>query len=213
MILKTYRVNSIKGNTLRLTGKGLDEAWEQAEVLTDFISPWDKRGVDKIEFRALYNTEHLFFCFKVFDAEIYVDSTDDTHHSINNSDRVELFFRADENLNPYYCLEIDPTPRIMDFIAKPNKDFDFYWNWPSEDINVKSNKEKNFFTVEGAISLASLKRFNLVKDGKIETGIYRAKYHKQADGNYEPTWITWVNPQTEEPNFHTPSSFGVLKFM
>ncbi|MFD1614107.1 carbohydrate-binding family 9-like protein [Gelatiniphilus marinus] len=211
--MKTYNVNQITKNSLSITGKGNAKAWVKAEVLTDFVSPWDDKKIDKIEFRALYTTEHLFFNFKVFDAEIYVDSTDDTHNSINNSDRVELFFRADKSLNPYYCLEIDPTPRIMDFIAKPNKNFDFNWNWPAEAINVKSFKHDNSFTVEGSISLASLKQFNLLKDGTIETGIYRAKYHKQTHGSYEPTWITWVNPQTEEPNFHTPSSFGVLKFV
>lgn len=211
--MKTYNVNSIKSSALIITGKGDAKTWGKANVLTDFISPWDDKKIDKIEFRALYNTAYLFFNFKVFDADIYVDLTDDTNQSINNSDRVELFFRANKNLNPYYCLEIDPTPRIMDFIAKPNKNFDFNWNWPADAISVKSFKADSSFTVEGSISLASLKQFNLLKDGTIETGIYRAKYYKQANGNYEPTWITWVNPQTEAPNFHTPSSFGVLKFV
>lgn len=209
--MKTYKVHSIKSDKLSLTGKGDSKSWEQAQVLTDFISPWDKKEIDKIEFRALYNKEHLFFNFKVYDAEFYIDPNDDKNQSINNSDRVELFFRTDKNLNPYYCLEIDPTPRIMDFIAKPNKDFNFSWNWPIEDINVKSFKGDNYFTVEGAISLTSLKQFNVLKDNKIETGIYRAKYNKQNNGSYEPTWITWVDPKTEKPNFHTPSSFGVLK--
>ncbi len=211
--MKTHKVNSIDNSKLIVTGKGDDKVWEQAEVLTNFISPWDEKEIDKIEFRALYNSEYLFFCFKVYDNQVYVDSTDDTDNSINNSDRVELFFRSDKNLNPYYCLEIDPTPRIMDFIAKPSKQFDFNWKWPFKDINVKSSKESNYFIVEGSISLASLTKFNLLKEGKIETGIYRAKYNKQINGSYEPTWITWVNPETEQPNFHTPTSFGVLKLM
>lgn len=211
--MKTYQVNAVENGTLSLTGKGEDKAWEQAQVVNNFISPWDETKIDKIEFRALHDETYFFFCFKVFDANVYIDTTDNTHHSINNSDRVELFFRSDKNLNPYYCLEIDPSPRIMDFIAKPNKDFDFNWNWPVQDISVKSFKGNNYFTVEGTISLASLKTFNLLKNGRIETGIYRAKYYKQNNGSYEPTWITWVDPQTEEPNFHTPTSFGVLEFM
>lgn len=211
--MKTYKVNSIDNSKLIVTGKGDDKVWEQAEVLTNFISPWDEKEIDKIEFRALYNSEYLFFCFKVYDNQVYVDSTDDTDNSINNSDRVELFFRSNKNLNPYYCLEIDPTPRIMDFIAKPSKQFDFNWKWPFKDINVKSSKGSNYFIVEGSISLASLTKFNLLKEGKIETGIYRAKYNKQINGSYEPTWITWVNPETEQPNFHTPTSFGLLKLM
>ncbi|WP_034040473.1 sugar-binding protein [Wocania ichthyoenteri] len=211
--MKTYKVNSINNSTIIITGKGDDKAWERASVLNNFASPWDKKEIDEIEFKALYNTEYLFFCFKVFDSSVFIDTTDNTKASINNSDRVELFFRSDKNLNPYYCLEIDSKPRIMDFIAKPNKNFDFNWNWPPQDISVKSFKEDNSFTVEGSISLASLKGFNLLKEGKIETGIYRAKYNKQTNGSYEPTWITWVDPQTKQPNFHTPSSFGVLKLV
>jgi hypothetical protein len=58
--------------------------------------------------------------------------------------------------------------------------------------------------------MESLKRFHLIKDHKIETGIFRAKYNTKDNLNFEPTWITWVNPNTETPNFHTPSSFGIL---
>jgi len=211
--LKTYKVHSINNNELVITGKGNNKAWNEADVLTSFISPWDKKRVDKIEFRALYNIDYLYFNFKVFDPNVYIDSTDETQRSINNSDRVELFFRSDKNLNPYYCLEIDPKPRIMDFIARPNKIFDFNWNWPLNEIKVKSSIEEAYFIVEGAISIVSLKKLNLLKNGQIETGIYRAKYNKQSNGNYEPTWITWVNPMTETPNFHIASSFGILKLV
>jgi len=75
---------------------------------------------------------------------------------------------------------------------------------------VKSHIEKDFFIVEGQISIASLTKFNLIKDNKIETGIFRAKFNQQKDATFEPTWISWVNPNTETPNFHTPTSFGVM---
>jgi hypothetical protein len=44
----------------------------------------------------------------------------------------------------------------------------------------------------------------------IEAGVFRAKYNTKNNIQFEPTWITWVNPKTETPNFHTPSSFGKL---
>ena len=98
----------------------------------------------------------------------------------------------------------------MDFKAKPNKEFDFNWNWPTQDIEVKSTIESNYFIVEIAISVKSLKDLDLLKNGVLETGIYRAKYNQQKDASFEPTWIPWVNPNTETPNFHTPTSFGLL---
>ena len=208
---KEYSVVRISDNELNINGKADHSAWGKAIVLNDFCSPWDAKDVRKIEFKALWDASYLYCSFKVQDSEVYINKTDNTKNSINDSDRVELFFRSNKNLNPYYCLEIDPTPRLMDFKAKPNKKFDFNWSWPKNDILIKSDIQNDFFTVEIAISLVSLTQMNLLKDGKIEIGVYRAKYNMQENGNYEPTWITWVNPDTEVPNFHTPSSFGVFK--
>lgn len=207
--MKKYKVNKID-EQLVITGTSESKIWNKAETLTDFVSAWDTEPVKKIEFKALWNSDNLFFSFKVHDGEVHINKTDNTVESIGESDRVELFFRTNKNLNPYYCLEIDPTPRIMDFIARPNKNFNFDWNWPKEHILVKSKINKDYFTVEGAISLASLKNFNVLNNNKIETGIFRAKYNKQKDLTFEPTWVSWVNPQTETPNFHTPTSFGEL---
>ena len=208
--MKTYIVKHIKESQLQIDGSGTNPLWDKATILTDFCSPWDTEKIKEIEFKALCDDDYLFFCFKVQDSQVYIDTTDSSKASINNSDRVELFFRSDKNLDPYYCLEIDPTPRIMDFKARPDKQFDFDWNWPAKDIEVKSSIKENYFIVEGKISIDSLVKFDLLKDGKIETGIYRAKYNQQKDGSFEPTWITWVNPNTETPNFHTLTSFGFL---
>lgn len=212
-MLKTYTVNPLGNQTLTLTGKGDDTLWSKANVLTDFSSPWENTKIDKIEFRALWNTRFLYFNFKVFDTNIHIANKVDKYDSINHSDRVELFFRSDENLHPYYCLEIDPTPRLMDFKAEYCRNFDFKWNWPSTDIAIKSFVFNDCFVVEGAISLTSLKALKLLKGNKIETGVFRAKYHKQPDGSYQPTWMPWVNPNTETPDFHTPSAFGVFNLV
>lgn len=209
-VLKKYTVKQIAHQQLAITGKGDHTLWNEANKLLDFSSPWDSEKIKPIAFKALCDSETIFFCFKVEDADVHIDTTDNTFRSINESDRVELFFRSNESLDPYYCLEIDPASRIMDFKARPNKQFDFNWNWPSDDIKVKSAIESTCFTVEIAISLASLTNLGLLKEGKIEAGLYRAKYNKQKDGNFKPNWITWVNPNTESPNFHTPSSFGIL---
>mgnify|MGYP003683347229 FL=1 len=209
---KSYKVNKISKRQLTISGKGDSIAWRQANVIEDFCSPWSSRAVNKIEFKALHDSEKLFFSFKVYDSQVHINPSEHIYNSINNSDRVELFFRSDSKMNPYYCLEIDPRARVMDFFAKPNKNFDFNWNWPSEHIEVKSSISKHFFVVEGAISLQSLFNFNLLKNEKLEIGVYRAKYSKQNNGEYNPIWITWVNPETETPNFHIPSSFGIFKF-
>jgi hypothetical protein len=206
--LKEYEVNLIEKNQLIISGKGDDPLWDTATVLTDFCSPWNAEKQSEITFKALWDRESLFFNFTVFDTAIHIEKYDDSLQSIGNSDRVELFFRPDNTMNPYYCLEIDTAARIMDFIAYPDKNFDFNWNWPKDAIAVKSSANTHSFIVEGAISISSLKRFDLIKNNSIQTGVFRAKYNKKEDLSFEPTWISWVNPNTETPNFHIASSFG-----
>ena len=211
--MKNYNVNYIEKDTLILAGKGKSPLWDKAEILCDFVSAWNDKKFCRIEFKSIWDKENIFFCFNVHDNSVHIETKDDSFESIRNSDRVELFFRTDATLNPYYCLEIDPTERIMDFRAYPNKNFDFNWNWPKEDLKVKSNIAEDNFSVEIAISIKSLKKLNLIKDHKIEVGIFRAKYNKQENTSFEPTWISWVNPNTITPNFHIPTSFGLLNLI
>ncbi len=210
--MKTYKVSKIDLSHMVINGKADHPLWEKADVLNDFSSPWHVEDVEDIEFRAIHDGEHLFVSYKVTDSSLHIDSTDDSKKSVDNSDRVELFLRSNKLLDPYYCLEIDPLARVQDFIARPNRQFDYTWNWPKEDITINSDITATYFTVEVAISISSLKKFELLqKDGTIEAGIYRAKYNQQSNGQFEPTWITWIDPKTESPNFHIASSFGKLK--
>lgn len=208
--MKKYFVNYIPSNKLIITGKADDQLWEMANILTDFSSPWTAlRGTTTV-FKALWDDENLYFMFKVGDTHIHIDKKTNDNESINVSDRVELFFRQDDSLTPYYCLEIDPLPRIMDFKAFPNRVFDFNWNWPENHLTVKSHSDANGFTVEGKISKLSLDKLNLIHNNTIEAGIFRAKYVKADESSYEPIWITWVDPNTKSPDFHIATSFGIL---
>lgn len=213
--MKTYKVQHIAAQKILIAGLGDDKLWDKAHKMVDFSSPWDNAPVKEIAFKALWSDSHLYIKFRVADNQVHINNSTSTicTETIGESDRVELFFRTNDQLNPYYCLEIDPSPRVMDFKAKPNKDFDFDWQWPTEDLKVSSYVASDYFTVEIAISIASLKKLDLIQNNCIETGIYRAKYNEQADGSFEPTWIPWVNPQTETPNFHIASSFGKLEFV
>ena len=155
----------------------------QAEPLTEFQSPWNEDFINPITFKALYDDKNLDFSFYVSDKDIYTDVSSHKDENIGNSDRVELFFRSDLALNPYYCLEIDTAVRLMNFEERPGKNFDFKWNWPKQDIKLESTIHSTYFLVEGIISLKSLRDLNLLKGNKIETGVFRAKYKKMSLDN------------------------------
>jgi len=208
--MKKFNVIRIEKNELIINGYGDHILWKKANMITDFVSPWDNKKPTKIEFRALWDNEKIFFQFKVSDTSIHIDKTDHSFDSIGNSDRVELFFRKDDRLNPYYCLEIDPSSRIMDFRAFPNKNFEFDWDFSKKDLHVKSSISDIGFIVEGSINIQYLKKLDLINEDKIEVGIFRAKYNKKNDMEYKPIWISWVKPKSKTPNFHIPSSFGLF---
>lgn len=211
--MKEYQVKLMSKNHMNFNESMSVPFFEEANCLTDFCSAWNEDPISKIEFRALWNLENFFFNFRVFDTDIYLDQKNDSFDSIGNSDRVELFFRTNESLNPYFCLEMDASGRLMDFKARPNKNFDFDWKWPKIDLDIKTSKDEISFTVEGRISIQSLRELNLIQDNSIEAGVYRAKFSKNEKQEYEPTWISWVNPNTETPNFHIASSFGKFRLL
>ena len=211
-ILKEYQVVLIDKKQKNDEAILTSSLWEKANCLTDFCSPWKSGSFSKIEFRALHDLENFYFSFRIFDTDIYIDQKDNSFLSIGNSDRVELFFRTNESLNPYYCLEMDTSGRIMDFKALPEKNFDFNWKWPKKDIEVKTEKDEISFIVEGSISIQSLKDLNLIHNNIIEAGVFRAKFSLVENLQYDATWISWVNPNTETPNFHIASSFGKFVF-
>lgn len=211
--MKEYQVKLVSEKHINFNESLNVSFFDKANCLTDFCSAWNEDPILKIEFRALWDLENFFFNFRVFDTDVYLDQKDDSFDSIGNSDRVELFFRTNESLNPYFCLEMDASGQLMDFKAHPNKDFDFDWKWPKKDLDIKISKDEISFTVEGRISIQSLRELNLIQDNSIEAGVYRAKFSKNEKQEYEPTWISWVNPNTETPNFHIASSFGKFRLL
>jgi hypothetical protein len=127
-----------------------------------------------------------------------------------HSERIELFFRANEKMQPYYCLEIDPHGRILDYKAKLYREFDKSWQWP-DSLSIKALIEDENYTVQGVISLLVLKQLGLINNGQIEIGLYRGHCTKLNGNNASIKWISWVDPKTKRPDFHVPSSFGILK--
>lgn len=130
-----------------------------------------------------------------------------------HSDRVEIFFRTDDQLSLYYGLELDPHSRVYDFEAEYYKKFTPVWSWPTDDLMVKANKLADGYTVEVAVSKKSLKVLKLLKGKRIEAGLFRGNCIEIAKDNSKFKWISWMRPDSPTPDFHIPSSFGVLEFV
>ncbi|MFA9370831.1 MAG: carbohydrate-binding family 9-like protein [Labilibaculum antarcticum] len=208
-----YIVKRIKANMLNLTGGQMHPVWEMANINTDFSYPWEEEKAPKTTFRALHDDNNLFFRFDAEDENVRTFVDEDHKMEVVNSDRVEIFFRQDDKLKPYYCLEMDSHSRVLDYVTRYYRDFDYQWEWPEGNLEVKASENSKGYVVEGSIKLSSLKEFGLLKKNRIEAGLYRGYCMGLPEGNKEADlrWISWVKPDSEEPDFHIPSSFGRLK--
>lgn len=190
------------------TGGQVD--WSRAEVLDHFIYPWWREEPPATTFQALWDEADLYFRFEVEDRDIRTYEGGHPKMDVVRSDRVEIFFRADERMAPYYCLEMDPLGRVLDYRADYYRRFDYEWQWPS-GLDVKAAKMQNGYVVMGQISLASLRELGLLKSNVLEAGLFRANCVSLEGDQADFHWISWVDPGTQQPDFHVAGAFGVLR--
>lgn len=208
--IKSYSVRKINGK-FTVSGTGHDPQWKHAMILTDFGYPWESEAPPPTTFRALHDDQWLYCLFEVKDEKVHILRDKDHKSEVASSSRAEIFFRIDERLSPYYCLEIDPIARVFDYKATYHRNFDLTWSWPQGHLIVKSDRTADGYTVEIAVSKASLKELGVLRNNMLEAGLYRGDCSPRSEGEYDFKWISWVRPDSKTPDFHIPSSFGVLR--
>jgi len=210
--LKTYSINMIKGD-IELSGKGDDPRWGEAGALTDFHYPWENEAAPYTEFRSLHSADWVYFLFNIKDHDVNIRQETNKKTEVAASSRAEIFFRIDEKLDPYYCLEIDPLGRVLDYEATYHRNFDTNWSWPANQLVIKSDRRKDGYSVEFAISKKSLQQLGLLKNNVMQAGLFRANCSHPPNGGEEFKWMSWMKPEARTPDFHIPSSFGILRLM
>jgi hypothetical protein len=124
---------------------------------------------------------------------------------------VEIFFAPDLSLNPYFCLEMSPRGDVLAYEARFYREMN--WDWRCEGLQIDAHIENDHYTVSGSIPLDTLRQLKVLRSREMHAGIYRAEFHHMADGTVHSGWMPWVNPNTERPDFHVPTSFGVLELV
>ena len=210
--LKTYSIKKTRGN-ITVSGKGDDPRWLHANALTDFHYPWENEAAPYTEFKALHNEDWVYFLYNIKDHDVNVRQATNDKTEVAASSRAEIFFRIDEKLKPYYCLEIDPFARVLDYRATYHRQFDTSWSWPANQLLIKSDRRKDGYSVEFAISKKSLRDLGLLQHNRLQAGLFRANCSHPANGEEQFKWISWMKPDSKTPDFHIPSSFGLLRLL
>ena len=129
--------------------------------------------------------------------------------AVNYRDRAEIFFSKDEKLSTYFCAEIDPQAKVLDYEAHFYRDFNFEWDF--KQLIVASQLENDGYVVEGALPIEWLKSSQLLSDdGEMFIGLYRANAI-EPENDESIVWCSWIVPDSKDPDFHIPSSLGKLR--
>ena len=202
--MQSYKVTKINKSIFNRRKMHNDVFWKNSPALTHFFYPWNAELPPATIFRALYDSKYLFFRFDVIDSDIHASKGSNDKMAVLTSDRVEIFFRSDSSMEVYYGLEMDPLSKVLDYKAEFYRKFDYNWTW--KGLEIYSEFTLNGYRVIGCISQDSLRKLDLLKENKLECGLFRGKCLSEAVFK----WISWVKPKSEQPDFHIPSAFGEL---
>ncbi len=211
---KTYEVRYLAEPAIRIDGRLDEPAWERAAVERGFIFPWREAEAPATEFRALADDHKLYFAFRVRDDDIVLAPNYRGKGDVVAEDRVELFFAVDDELAAYYCLEMDPLGRTLDYKAARYRKFDFAWEFPG--LDVAASRTDRGYVVEGALPLASFEKLGfppLASGRPWRVGVFRAEFsHGSGEAPVEH-WISWIDPKTPKPDFHVPAALGRFRLV
>jgi hypothetical protein len=228
---KTYPVRYLPELDIRIDGAAGEADWSRAELEEDFQFPWKPEAAPATTFRALCDGNHLYFTFRVHDDDVVVlDRLRDEEDAVFE-DRAELYFSRDEQMSDYFALEIDSRGRTFDYRGAYYRQIDPAWNCAGLETGGAAIDDG--YVVEGRIPLAALEAagYPRLRPGvRIRWGLFRAEFSHDRSGRAAPqretihnrgrrwdgpppieAWISWIDPGTEEPDFHVPTSLGWLQ--
>ena len=207
---KVYNLEYIKDAAVDIDGIDSEAPWKRVQKESGLSFPWKHSPAPATSFRAFYSDEYVFFFFEAVDADLVITSGPG-EQSVEQGDRVELFFSAGSNMDRYFCLEIDPAGKVLDYKASFYRKFDPAWDLGG--LITAARLVPGGYEVEAAVPARWFRDSgisSMEKGSSFSIGIYRAEFSHSASGAPTEEWISWKNPGTVEPDFHVPSSLGIF---
>lgn len=165
-----------------------------ASGFDSFHAPWSGLD-DDTRFRCFSDEESFNFVYFVNDTTITLKEPFTGEDDVNPEDRIEIFFSPSLSMEKYYCAEIDPLGRIMDYSSNNKREFDFSWNFKT--LRTVGQLTDTGYIVEGRIE-----KSELVELGVDLNGFWMGVFRDDFADFHEPIWYSVVPTDDEFPNFH-----------
>ena len=186
--------------------------WQDKELIRSLYDPWLQAHPKGTLFSAIHDETAIYFHFKVLVDGYHAQQTADERLAVAGSDRVEIFFKKDDQMSPYYCLEVDYLGRCLDYKANYHRQMDFDYRWPN-GLKVQAQDLPESYQVIISIQKTLLVKLGLLQNSQVQIGVFQATYFKKNETQLGTNWYSWVDPTTLKPDFHVPSAFGVLELV
>ncbi len=181
--LKEYGEGSAKPYLIS-SAKGFHAPWEGLEDDTGFIC-----SADSSVFR---------FRYAVKDSSLTLSEPYTGERCVDNEDRVEIFFSAGKDMDIYYCAEIDPMGRIMDYSCRYYRQMDYDWGFRT--LKTEGRLTDDGYVVDGQIDLRELAGLGIDPEDGFYMGLFRADFRP----DMSVSWYSWIDNGAEEADFHKP---------
>lgn len=177
-------------------GNGIFEM-PAAGMIDGLHASWD--GIDdNTKFRCFCDRDNLYFFYEVKDSTVTLTENFKGESDVEPEDRVEIFFSPESDMRQYYCAEIDPLGRVLDYSCRFPSIMDYSWNFST--LETLGRLTGDGYSVYGKISKNELERLGLKPCKTVYIGVFRADFH--ADGTVN--WYSYVETDDESPFFHKP---------
>jgi glucose/arabinose dehydrogenase len=209
---------------IKLTGKGTDPAWKNAQTIDNFTVPWlgDKARPAKTKTKAklLWDRENLYFFADMEDADLFANIMEH-NGTLWHNDVFELFFKPAEDKPGYYEFQVNAAGAVLDcFFPRRNAGgFDRFKNETQFHVEAKVNLRGTLnkwtdrdegWSVEGKIPWTDFMKTG----GRPERGekwkFALCRYDYSVD--FEGPELSTCAPLSKM-NFHYFEDYATLKFV
>ena len=181
-------------------GDDYEKLWGEPNV-TSFTKGFFAacKGLDKTDFTWSIKAGRFYFQFEVVDETVHAVKEVKAKRDLEHGDRVEVFWspREDMSVN-YYCAEIDPQGRVLDYACKFPRVFDY--NWQFKTLEKESKRTEHGYRVEGSVSVDELKQLG-INLSCFWMGAFRADFD---EAGQLVEWYSLMPPGPGEADFHRP---------
>lgn len=203
------RVPPLASGTVTPDGK-LDEPCYAAHApMAAFVDAADpKAKVPETRAWAFWSGDGLLVAFDCEDSSPAAAPPSPDEKGVDPQDRAELFLWSGREGDAYYCIEVAARGAIHDYRARFYRKFDD--GWSPEGLVAEAAAREGGYAVEVFIPRRALEGmgFPLRAGAAWRAGLFRADFDRLGG---TPTWITWADPRTKEPDFHVAGAFGTFE--